>query len=89
MAIKFPTVHLNGTAAEELMRQNLEALKFLQEADSYLANASPHGRDYYVQEEGSFQQAVKEHEARRAAIAKIIEEITEIYLRVSDQANAI
>jgi hypothetical protein len=42
-----PTVHLNGTAREELFEQYLSAGHALQDALAAMAKASPNGRDYY------------------------------------------
>jgi len=44
-----PTVHLNGTSRESLLYQVQGAVGALDRATHALAEAWPHGRDYYPQ----------------------------------------
>ena len=43
-----PTIHLNGTSHDELLRQILDAKEAIRKAVEALANAAPNMRDYYV-----------------------------------------
>lgn len=70
-----PTVHLNGTSREELIRQLQQAVTALMEAHYALENAAPHGRDYYPQGEGAIQQAIAEHRERLMKLGDIQEGI--------------
>ncbi len=45
----YPTVHLNGTGAEDLLRQYQDAYHAVERALEVVARSCPHGRDYYVQ----------------------------------------
>jgi hypothetical protein len=73
-----PTIHLNGTSREELIRQLQQAVTALTEAHRALENAAPHGRDYYPQGKGAIQQAVIEHRERLMRLGDIQEEILAI-----------
>lgn len=72
-----PTVHLNGTSADELMKQFRDAFDALHKATCLLQQAAPHGRDYYPQGQDTIYQAQKEHRAR---IDKLIDVKNELLL---------
>lgn len=72
--IVMPIVHLNGTAAEDLISQRSEFLDGLHLAGRCLAKIAPNGRDYYL-EPGRMEKAVEQHERRMAALKEMIEEI--------------
>jgi len=44
-----PTVHLNGTSADELQSQHLAVMDACLALHAALAAATPNGRDYYPQ----------------------------------------
>lgn len=46
MISTIPIINLNGTAAEELIRQNQEAAEAVNAAYDKLQQAAPHGRDF-------------------------------------------
>lgn len=83
--MRTPTVHLNGTSSRELGRQLQEALTALDNADHALAQATPHGRDYYVQGDDAIVEAQAEHRARRLALDKIRNEVLAMLHAVIDQ----
>lgn len=58
----FPTVHINGTSKQELIRQWEDVLSNLQQSLKALKDAVPHGRDYYPQGPNVIFEAVREHE---------------------------
>lgn len=80
-----PVVHTNGTGQEDLMRQYREAYRAVQDALKALAQASPHGRDYYVQEDGALDQAFREHNMRCEKLRSVSDELLEIALHIQDQ----
>lgn len=80
-----PTVHLNGTSRESLMDQYRAAYRAVQDALKALANASPHGRDYYVQEDGAYNRAAREHNERCEKLRIVSDELLEIALAIQDQ----
>ena len=77
--LTFPTVHLNGTSRDELLRQLLDADLALSTALAKLRQASPHARDYYVsQDPDAFKKARSQHDARCKAIFDVRNEIQQI-----------
>lgn len=60
MPTVFPTIHLNGTSANELIQRYEAAYTALTEAARLLAQCAPHGRDYYPQGAGAYAQATRE-----------------------------
>jgi hypothetical protein len=73
-----PTIHLNGTAGESLIKDNLKALRSLQDAVEALQGAAPNGRDYYVEGPQAYSVARREHETRLHRLADTIHEINAI-----------
>ena len=73
-----PTVHLNGTSREELVRQIERAYEHLDKAMDALAQAAPHGRDYYTQGMDAYQKAAAEHESRMARLHSVHKELEQI-----------
>jgi hypothetical protein len=59
-----PTIHLNGTAAGDLIGQLEAASRALVVAIDRLCEAGPNGRDYYPQGPDAFSTARREHSAR-------------------------
>jgi hypothetical protein len=56
-----PTFHLNGTSRDVLDQQYENALAKLQDAIKALEDASPNGRDYYLQGPNAFGIAQASH----------------------------
>jgi hypothetical protein len=73
-----PTIHLNDTSREELIRQLQRAVEALTDAHFALENAAPHGRDYYPQGEDAIQQAMADHRERLMKLGDIQDEIMAI-----------
>lgn len=83
-----PTLHMNGTSGQALLEQVegvLSALRKLQEA---MANATPNGRDYYVQGDGAAGEAIAEHDARRMKLCDLVVDYTALADSVVDQMQA-
>jgi hypothetical protein len=57
-----PTFHLNGTGAESILNEYKEVCFAVQKAMDALAKATCHPRDFYVQLEGSWEQAKAERD---------------------------
>jgi hypothetical protein len=66
-----PTIHNNGTSREELLKQHIAVLDACHALTIALANASPHGRDYYPQGDDAYRTARDAHNADRKAVADI------------------
>lgn len=70
-----PTLHLNGTSRAALFNAYVEATFAVEAAIDAVADASPHGRDYYPQGEDAFDKARAEHNARLEALNKVANEL--------------
>jgi hypothetical protein len=81
-----PTVHLNGTSKAQLLEQNLNVLKALRDVRKAMAEASPHGRDYYPQGPNATNIAISQHSDRLAKLEAIRLEIEEITMTINDQS---
>jgi hypothetical protein len=68
-----PTINLNGTSGEELLRQVNDVLAALRTAEKAMVEASPHGRDYQLDATGdSYRTARAEHIARLTTLHELI-----------------
>lgn len=83
--MQLPSIHLNGTGAEALLRQLEEAGSALRTALNAVADAAPNARDYYVQGDGAFEKAKKEHAARIDSLRHVLNEIVEIHAHIVDE----
>lgn len=68
---KLPTIHLNGTSARELYNQWEDVANTAQAMLDALSLATPNGRDYYPQGPQALAEAIREHEARIAAVRAV------------------
>ena len=80
-----PTLHLNGSGFENLEADLTNCLDTLRAAMDALADATPHGRDYYVQPAGSYEKAREQHAYRRQKLADVYAEIEQVYRDVYRQ----
>jgi hypothetical protein len=76
--VTVPTVHLNGTSAEDLYAQLDAAIAAMLTAMERLVAASPNGRDYYVQEAGAIERALDQHRLRFEQLRAIQRELIEM-----------
>jgi hypothetical protein len=91
-----PNINLNGTAATELLEQQIQVLHNLRATLTSLAKSTPHGRDYpmwwrkecRIDDHGGFGAAREEHFARLAKIREIMLEVEAIAEHCSDTVNA-
>jgi hypothetical protein len=77
-----PTVHLNGTSKDELLKQLADVMEGLRDANSALrdaeiamAQATPHDRDYYVQGPRHGHEARHQNSERRRRLIEMKEEL--------------
>ncbi len=73
-----PTLHLNGTGKEMLLKGYMAAYHALREAQKAMESIEFNPRDYYVQGPEAWTEAVKEMNTRLLAIGKVKTEIEEI-----------
>lgn len=84
--VTIPTIHLNGTSAKTLQDEIRKACSDLQMARMSLASMTVHARDHYVKhDKDSFKFARDEHVARLKALDDIYEELTALYIGITDQ----
>ena len=74
----FPTIHMNGTSAADLLEGYRKAMDALHDAQNALAECGPNGRDYYPQGPEAMTAALAEHWQRREKLAKIHDEVQEL-----------
>jgi hypothetical protein len=85
--LSIPTVHGNGTGGPQLIAQLRDARTAVKAALEALANARPHGRDYYTQGPDAFAKARDEHTAREAALQTVEKELMTVYYGVFNQVR--
>lgn len=83
-AIIKPTIHMNGTSKDALLKDLLEVLEALRKAQDALQKAGPNGRDYYPQGDHALRQAQAEHRERMVKLNQIYSEIEQLAEHVSD-----
>lgn len=76
--LTMPTIHLNGTSRSELLEQQVVAIDAVRKAIDALQQASPNGRDYYVQGGHAFTAAREEHTSRLSRLVEVRKELEEI-----------
>ena len=67
----FPTIHLNGSAGDDLLSQVIDAMLALSDAIKAVQAAGPNGRDYYLHGNSAFPRALAEHEERIAKLEAV------------------
>ena len=75
-----PTGHLNGTAESELDKQYQQMLDGIDVMLRAISDATPHGRDYYVQGTYAYEAAREQHQRRWQTLVELKAEITEDFL---------
>jgi hypothetical protein len=80
-----PRVHLNGSAAEHLSDDYQHAYGALRDALTAVQATAPSERDYYVQEDGAYAQARREHEERVQRLVAVQAELIALFVAVEEQ----
>jgi hypothetical protein len=84
--IMTPTIHMNGSNAETLRREYLDAAIAAVDLLFALRNIDLNSRDYYVNPEpNAFNQARDQACARYTAVSKIRQELETIILSIQEQ----
>lgn len=81
--LKIPTVHLNGSGFKLLTEQYEVATRAVGAALDALP--VPHGRDYYVQEDGAYEVARKQFHDQHAKLTEVLTELRTIYREIHRQ----
>lgn len=84
-----PTIHLNGTGREALVKQNADVSYAIDAAIKLAGEAAPHGRDYYPQGNGepyppAFQMARAEHEDRLRRLIALRQEFIDLAVAIQE-----
>lgn len=85
--IVFPLVHLNGTSAQELFRQQREVSRAASALYVSLAAAAPNGRDYYPLGDQKAYAAYEEHKQRLICAARIKQDADRAMNNILKQAG--
>jgi hypothetical protein len=83
-----PTIHLNGTAAQDLFAALEEAHIAILDAEAKLRATAPNGRDYYVQGPEALYKAQDEHYARCQKLAEVRGDLIALMEGIADQKAA-
>lgn len=86
--MRIPTVHLNGTAGEDLLEHYTAAADAVRKAIDVLCDVGFNARDYYVQGSDAAQEAQREHESRIQSLKRVLLELMAIVEGVVDQLDA-
>ena len=78
-----PSVHLNGTSKEGLVKQLLDAIEAARQLHNALHRASPNARDYYPQGEGVANAAATAWVERMKQVEALESELTEHAMRIT------
>lgn len=80
-----PSIHLNGTSAQSLTDDYVEAMRAVSDAfDKVSKHAAPNGRDYYPQGDRVIDAALAEHRARLTKLAEVKAELEQLAIHCSE-----
>lgn len=82
-----PIVNLNGTAVDDLITQQLNAIEALNSAYDKVAEAAPHGRDFIG--ESNYKLAAALHSYRTKAIYDVLQDHRVILHELLEQKEQI
>ena len=89
-----PTIHLNGTSREELIRQNMNSALLISKAIDSMYNGRPHGRDYYPQDSilgtfrgNAYRRASAEYEARIDKLNSVYKELLALNEYLNEESH--
>jgi hypothetical protein len=86
-SMTFPSIHLNGTAAEDLLADYIDACQDLRTAIQTVQKTGPNARDYYVQGPGAFASAQEEHISRLQRLEGVLGELEALTEAVSKEVK--
>ena len=82
-----PTVHMNGTGKETLLREYVNAMNAVEKAVEALAQVTVHGRDYYVQGPDWIHAAMLQRCNQFEKLRAVRDELEMIAVAISEQGK--
>jgi len=82
-----PTIHRNGTSADDIQEQLQKAYRAVNEASKALSAAYPNARDYYVQGNEAFPKARREWDERQAKLKSVADDLLAIHIAIDEQGG--
>jgi hypothetical protein len=82
--MSIPTVHLNGTSRDSLVKQRVNIIDALLDVENAISQAWPHGRDFYPQGPDALSAAQRVWHARANIVSDLRDEITKEALRIDN-----
>lgn len=84
--IVYPVVHSNGTSKNDLLEQHINVLNAIRELSEAMADAMPHGRDYYVHyDPDAFSKAVAQHLEMAKHLKKMLDHFSDVTQNIVNQ----
>jgi hypothetical protein len=83
--MQFPRIHLNGSSAESLIADYLQAFDAVALAVKALERVDVNGRDYYVINSEAASVAMREHRERLAKLRTVRDELMDIAVHIQRQ----
>lgn len=80
----FPTVHMNGTSALDLLEQHTKAMRAV--SDAIEALPQPNGRDYYPQSSTAVYEATEQMMRWGRVLEVVRKEIEAVVMNIHDQS---
>jgi hypothetical protein len=80
--MSIPTVHLNGTSRDSLVKQRVNIIDALVGVEKAISQAWPHGRDFYPQGPDALSAAQQVWHERANIVGDLRYEITKEALRI-------
>lgn len=85
--VAIPTIHTNGTSAESLIDDLMNAYRDVGQALQSMRSVTPNGRDYYVQGDEALEEARKQHDGRVLKLADVRKDLEAIIIGIQDQQD--
>ena len=73
--MRAPTIHINGDRKEVLLEDAVRAHGLVEDAILALRDCAPHGRNYYPQGAGAFEEAAAAHGAMWRKLCEVRDEL--------------
>jgi hypothetical protein len=80
-----PTIHLGGTSRQQLEDDYMQAMDAVRQAFTvYTVRAAPHGRDYYTQPPGAYEDALHEFQEQSDALLSIASDLEKTIIHIQN-----